>query len=412
MFSRFLKNQGGAIAVVAAVVIPVVIGFVGVGAEVSFWYFNQRKIQNSADAAAYAAAVQLRLNASQSDMESAGLDAASRSGFEVGIGTSQFNSPPVTGAFTAATAVEVTLNENFPRLFTALFAEGTVPMSGRAVAVITPARPACILALDPAEAGSVLFSGTSETLLENCDVAANSISPEAVMIQGGGDLETDCIAAVGGVSASGSSDLVLNECDAPVENTHEFPDPYAGLPEPDMSAPCESQNTFSGSPGTVHNIGPGRYCGGLGINRTVNLDPGVYIVDGGQLSVASTASLIGTGVTFYLTADADLNINGSADVEIAAPTSGPYAGVVIFSDPDNGSDLEYNINGDSDSFVTGAIYAPSGTVVINGSSTSGGGCTQVVARMVRVNGGTGFGSDCTGVGTNPLLSVRPIVLVE
>lgn len=412
MLSRFLKNQGGAIAVVAAIVIPVVIGFVGVGAEVSFWYFNQRKIQNSADAAAYAAAVQLRIDASHAAMEIAGLDAASRSGFEAGIGTSQFNAPPATGAFTAATAVEVTLNENVPRLFTALFAEGTVPMSGRAVALITSARPACILALDPAAAGAVLFSGTSETLLENCDVAANSISPEAIMIQGGGDLETDCIAAVGGVSASGSSDLVLNECDAPVENTHEFPDPYAELPEPDMLAPCESQNTFAGPPGSVHNIGPGRYCGGLNINRTANLDPGVYIVDGGALSIASTASLIGSGVTFYLTGDADLNINGSSDVEISAPTSGPYAGVVIFSDPDNDPDLEYNINGDSDSFVTGAIYSPSGTVVINGSSTAGGGCTQVVARMIRVNGGTGFGSDCTGVGTNPLLSVRPIVLVE
>lgn len=412
MFSRFLRDTSGAIAIIAALVIPVVIGFVGVGAEVSFWYFNQRKIQNSADAAAYAAAVKLRINASQTDMESAGLDAASKSGFKTEIGTSQFDSPPASGAYTEATAVEVTLREDVPRLFTALFAEGAVPMSGRAVALITPARPACILALDPSADGAVLFGGSSETLLENCDVAANSISPEAVKLQGGGDVETDCIASVGGVSVAGTSDLVLNECEKPIENTHEFPDPYAGTPIPDMSDPCESQNTFAGSPGTVHHIGPGRYCGGLYINREVHLDPGVYIVDGGALSVASTASLLGTGVTFFLTADADININGTSDVQISAPTSGPYAGLVIFADPENGSDLEYNINGDSGSFITGAIYSPSGTVIANGTSTSGGGCTQIVARMVQINGGTGFGSDCTGVGTGPLLSVRPIVLVE
>ena len=148
------------------------------------------------------------------------------------------------------------------------------------------------------------------------------------------------------------------------------------------------------------------------VNRTVNLDPGVYVIDGGSLSISSTASLRGTGVTFYLTNGADLNINGTSDVQISAPTSGPYAGLAIFADADNDTSLEYNINGDSDSFIAGAIYSPSGTVVINGSSTSSGGCTQVVARMVRVAGGTGFGSDCTGVGTNPLLSVRPIRLVE
>lgn len=412
MLEKFLHDKAGAIAVIAAVVIPVVIGFVGVGAEVSYWYYNQRKVQNAADAAAYAAAVQLRVEGTPTDMETAGVDAASRTGYNVGIGVHQFNSPPLTGAFQVADAVEVNLTENVPRLFSAVFLNGAIPMSARAVALIGNARPACVLALDPSADGAVTFTGTAEGLFENCDIAANSVSPDAVMVNGGADLETDCIVAVGGVTVSGSSDLVLNECEQPIENTHEFTDPYASVPEPDTTAPCEPQNTFAGPPSAVHDIGPGRYCGGLQINRTVNLDPGIYIVDGGALSVSSTAVLRGTGVTFFLTNGADLNINGTSEVQLSAPTTGPYAGLIVFADPDNAGDLEYNINGDSDSYLAGAIYSPSGTVVVNGTSTSGGGCTQVVARMVRVNGGAALGSDCTGVGTNPLLSVRSITLVE
>jgi hypothetical protein len=136
------------------------------------------------------------------------------------------------------------------------------------------------------------------------------------------------------------------------------------------------------------------------------------VIDGGSLSVGSSGSLHGTGVTFYLTNDAGLSINATSDVQISAPTSGPYSGMAIFADALNSSVLEYNINGDADSSINGAIYAPSGTVVINGSSTSGGGCTQVVSRMVRISGNAGLGSDCTGAGVNAAFGVSGIELVE
>ena len=47
-------------AVTAAVAMPVIVGGFGLGAEVGYWYFNQRKVQNAADMAAYAGAVALR----------------------------------------------------------------------------------------------------------------------------------------------------------------------------------------------------------------------------------------------------------------------------------------------------------------------------------------------------------------
>jgi hypothetical protein len=221
------------------------------------------------------------------------------------------------------------------------------------------------------------------------------------------------LARVGGVSVGGSCSLTLNDCPRLVEDAHEFIDPYEGTPLPDITQPCQPQTTFSGPSGSTYNITPGRYCGGLQALRNVNLAPGVYVIDGGDLSVGSYGSLQGSGVTFFLTNNAGLSVAGTSDVQISAPTSGPYSGVVIFADPDNSSTLEYNINGNSDSYINGAIYAPSGTVVINGSSTSGGGgCTQVVSRLVRIAGEASLGSDCVGTGVNAALGFARVELVE
>lgn len=412
MFREWLNDKSGSIAVIAAVVLPVTVGFIGVGAEISYWYFSERRIQSAADAAAFAGAVQLRVARPQSDIEAAGVDAADRTGFDPASGTAVFNTPPLTGAFTGETAVEAILTETIPPFFTAVFGKGPITLSGRAVALVLPANPACVIALDTTASGAVTFSGTSASVFEDCDVVTNSVAPDAVLITGSGDIEVDCLAAVGGVSTGGSSGLTLNDCPAPVEDAHEFTDPYAGTPPPDTTQPCEAQNVFSGPQGSTYNITPGRYCGGLQANRNVNLAPGVYVIDGGSLSVGSVGSLQGSGVTFYLTNNAGLSINATSDVQISAPTSGPYSGMAIFADPLNSSVLEYNINGDADSSINGAIYAPSGTVVINGSSSSGGGCTQVVSRMVRISGNAGLGSDCTGTGVNAALGVRGIELVE
>ena len=69
-------------------------------------------------------------------------------------------------------------------------------------------------------------------------------------------------------------------------------------------------------------------------------------------------------------------------------------------------------NGDSDSAVNGAIYARNGNVLMNGGSTFGGGCTQVVARTIVFSGNSGIGVDCTGAGVRDIRSSRLVTLVE
>ena len=72
---RLLANNSGAAAVIMALTLPVVVGGMGLGTEVGYWYFNQRKVQHSADMAAYAGAVELRSGKELSSIEAAGSSA-------------------------------------------------------------------------------------------------------------------------------------------------------------------------------------------------------------------------------------------------------------------------------------------------------------------------------------------------
>ena len=53
---RFRKGSGGNIAIMSAIVLPVVLGFFGLGTEGAAWFLTNRSEQNAADSAAIAAA--------------------------------------------------------------------------------------------------------------------------------------------------------------------------------------------------------------------------------------------------------------------------------------------------------------------------------------------------------------------
>ncbi len=56
--SKLLRSRSGAVGLVTAFVLPVLLGFTSVGVEVGHWYLVQRQMQGAADAAAISAAAQ------------------------------------------------------------------------------------------------------------------------------------------------------------------------------------------------------------------------------------------------------------------------------------------------------------------------------------------------------------------
>ena len=410
IYRRFLSDQAGVIAIMVALLMPVVVGGLALGAEVGFWYFNQIKLQNSADVAAYAGAVKLRADQDQQTIEDAAFAAAAKTGYDESIGTITVNTPPTTGAFAGdSNVVEVITQENVPRLFSAFFTDGDVPMSGRAVARLTVGMKACILALDTSASGAVTFTGSSNVTLDGCNVHANSLATDAVAVIGGSHVETPCVSATGNISAT--SGLVMGGCTSAIEHANTINDPYADVLEPLISGTCEPENVFAGPPSSTYTISPGHYCGGLTMKRTVTMNSGVYVVSSGDFEIESTAVVSGTGVMIFLTGGATVHFAGTANVQLSAPTSGTYAGILIFVDRDDLYDTNI-INGDSESLFEGAIYAPSGHVEFAGSGTVGGGCTQIVAATIVFTGDANIGTDCTGTGVSDIEINQLVILVE
>ena len=58
LWVRFARDRQGTVALAVAVLLPVLIGFAGIGIEVGMWFAVQRQNQSAADAAAISAALE------------------------------------------------------------------------------------------------------------------------------------------------------------------------------------------------------------------------------------------------------------------------------------------------------------------------------------------------------------------
>src|SRR5262245_27536152 len=99
---RFSHATGGNIAIMFAFCLPMVVGGAGLGAETGYWYYKRLKLQNAADAGAYAAAIEARAGSSDAAMMAAALNAAADNGFDAGSVTAKVNYPFGAGAGTSS----------------------------------------------------------------------------------------------------------------------------------------------------------------------------------------------------------------------------------------------------------------------------------------------------------------------
>ncbi|MCK5748104.1 MAG: hypothetical protein KAH44_17940, partial [Oricola sp.] len=413
----------GSVAVIFAISAPVVVGFSALGAEVMYWQYMHRFLQSAADAAAFSGAAQLAQGNSTGDATSAASNAAYETGLHVSrADTPVISTPPSSGVFTGdARAVEVTLTDNLPRLFSSIFFNSdTVRISARSVSRTAGARPACVLALNKAAAGAVSFSGSSTLVLDGCDVASNSIASDSIDFQGATDVTTECASAVGGIDGA-AGNLTLTDCSAPYPGARPFPDPYKNLAVP-LPGSCSSslKADLTVSPTSTRAVSPGTICGtgaggaNVSIKGTINLNPGLYIFDGVNLTVNSTATLTGTGVTIVLTGGSQLTMNGGASVNLTAPSDDldPYQGVLIFADRAD-ADIQHTLNGNSATSFMGALYFPTSDVSYSGSNVEDpDACTLLIADEVEFTGNAFFGSNCEPLGVEEAETAQVVLIVE
>lgn len=385
-----------------AFTLPMVVGGSAFGVEIGGWYYDQVRLQQMADASAFAGALENRAGNAEAVILTSAQAAAVSNGFVGTTDTLVVHTPPISGPNQNVNSTEVLLTRTEARYFSSIFDNSPVVVKARAVVTFTTAANACVLALDPGANQAVYFSGSSTVKMVGCNVMSNSISNSAIYSQGATTVTVPCLMTAGDVSINAA--VTQTACSTAMTQLSPVADPLRNVVEPAATGACQNTN------GNM--MQPGRYCGGLTVNNSVSFKPGVYVIDGGSLKANGNASLTGSGVTFILKNNATISFNGNAVLNLSAPTSGTYSGILFFGSRSNSASTAVTLNGTAGSVMTGAIYFPKQTVSYIGNFQGANGCTQVIARTVAWSGNSNLAVDCTAYGMSALPIGGAVKLAE
>jgi len=387
--SHFWKDTYGGAMIYIGLSLPALLGVSGLAVDGSIWFANKRSMQATADAAAFAAALEMTRINDASLAKSRAVSDAEENQYDPGAGDIlQINSPPLSGAYSGNNAAfEAIVSRPSPSFLSSIIHGEQVTVSARAVAIVAnPGGTPCVLALD---------SHMSEAIKVNngivnsggCRMQANSEDPWALHNFSNGEVDGDKLAVVGGYEDDGWMSSTPETGVLPV------PDPFAGIPTPSVGSCNHTDLSLSGN--QTYNLSPGVYCGGISISgkADVQFAPGTYVITDsangpGSLHVTGNhASVEGDGITVYTDGDSTINIGGQGEVDLHAPDSGNYAGLLFFGDPDAPQSTSHSVTGNGSMLYHGFMYFRTAELKVNGNG-SGESSTYVgaVARTIRFGG--------------------------
>jgi hypothetical protein len=389
-------HNRGQIMLLTAMAIIMLLGFVGLAIDISFFYTSKRHMQTAADAAAIAAAKALRNNGTYGSATKAAKDVARLNGFDVGAnGVTVTAEPPKTSPYNTAGYVQVTVARPEPTFFLKVLGFNSMNVSARAISGAEDA-PSCIYTLDSSTPSSLNLTGSSQVNMA-CGVMVGSNSSTALNVSGSASLTASSIGVVGGTQSS------KGISPSPRAHIALCGDPLASLAPP-SSGPLQSatMDKISGTgngkgKGKQVTLSPGLYRGGIQVtnNANVRFDQGTYVLAGGGLSVTGSSTISGVGVTFYNTTGPagykPISISGDGNSILSAPTSGVFKGILFFQDRAyNGNDS--SMAGDAASTFDGVLYFPTAGLTFTGNSSSSG-YTVLIADRLTVSGNSSIGSN-------------------
>ncbi|MCE9508433.1 MAG: hypothetical protein K8R48_09025 [Alphaproteobacteria bacterium] len=404
---RYFCSDAGSIVPIVALLLPLIIGFAGVGVDISSWMMSKRRLQAAADAGALAGAWEMTKGGTVSDAEAAALKEAINNGYDSSLtGTLTTTVTTSNGVSTVKTDIHQTVNV----WFSSVFIDRAVYADTSASAETVRAGGYCALALSTTASSAISGGGSTSVNSPNCGLAANSSSVTSVTLSGSTTMHVGAVNLVGSFAPnSGFTYASMHTHTAPI------PDPYADLtvPASSCSAGAMSHPAFYNSSATLN---PGTFCGGIrvtGGNTLITLNPGVYVMDGGDFEMSS-GGITGTDVTIILTNSGapsygeygNVHLTGNSSVYLKAPTTGPYAGVAIYQDRRTNTGDVNHITGTAGVEIDGAIYTPSSPLTFGGNgrvlSGSTALCTQLIAQTVQFQGNPAMDNNCAGSGTRDI----------
>lgn len=405
------KDMSGNVLVVVGIGTTSLVGAAGIGVDTVQWYLWKRQLQQAVDSGAMAGALSLYngLSHSQPTRDEVGRN------YTGSYTITSLTNPPASGSYAGDTgAVEVVAITSQRLPFSSLFLNAPPTIQVRSVAATVADGNYCVISLAGSGTG-VEVQGSAQVDL-GCGTSANSPDGIAVDLSGSSLLRSNPISAVGGIDY-GSRNIDPGTTMLPYGLPVTDPLASRGLTVPATPSACTANN-LKVTPNQTVTLSPGRYCGGMDIKGDVTLSPGVYIIDGGSLTINSQADVFGDGVTFVLTGPnpssiATLSINGGAGLDLTAPDAvqdPTWAGVLFYQDPSGLA--THTVNGGADLQLEGIVYLPTGDISFSGGATQAADCLLLIADRVRFTGDSGLGNTCDSHISTLETSARIVRVVE
>ncbi len=386
--SGFCSETSGNYAVTTALMLPLLIGLIGLALDTANWYTNHRQMDRIVETAAAAAASYLGSDTTAQITAIAANVAALN-----GLSTSTGDTLTVTVASNPAT-LTVTGTRKLNRFFSAMF----VPTAQVATSTATAGasgNPVCILVLDPSSNQTLLVNSSVILNAPSCEIDVASTSSSAAIFNSSlPNVAKVCVAGGSLVNGGSAINNLTNNCTT-------ASDPYAGhIATPTVGSCTVNGKTFSGTT----NLSPGTYCGTFDFNvaGSLNLAAGLYIFNGTNWNLNPGWTINGTGVTFYfVTSGSYIQFNSNVTANLSAPTSGTYANILMF-EPAGLSTSSFAVDGTSSShLLQGVIHLPSRNVTFNAASNvTSDTLTLVVNQLIIDNVNWSIGPDASTIGGN------------
>lgn len=433
---RLRADQGGAAIILTAFLLPILIGVVGIAVDVGMWESNKRDLQGAADQAAYSAAraaSQTGATYAQSVMQAKAVMASM--GFTDGVGgvTIAVSNPPTSGNYTGnSRAWEVRAQKTQVLYFSSLFLTNAPAIGVRAVALkqtyqttnsvnsstTTNTKPGCILTLDSSGHGATTVTNNGAVPTTSCAIYTNSSASDALKCYNNCNITADTFTVGGFFKGSGSATM----SGANKTGQKATVNPYSGLAAPSTSGmSCLNPGgAIAATSAASRTISPGYYCKGInfsGASKTLIMSAGTYYIDS-IFMVGNGATLNATaGVTIVIVGSfcigdtnntcqhPDEGIGNTANLNITAPTTGPYAGVAMYFANSTARTQPFANNAHIN--VQGVLYAPYQKLQFNNNSYfDNTKCTQLVAFQVDIENNGNFGTNCGGTGVKPITNTE------
>lgn len=392
MKARPQRNEKGQALILILLAVAGLIGLTALAVDGGHVFATQRQARNAADTAAFAAAL---AQIDGADYNAAALSRASSNNFPDDTNSAAedpgqaidviVNYPPVADSTGTPSAyigdpdyIQVIIQAHVPTFFAPLIGVQSLPIRVQAVTKAKLSGPAPsafgngLVALKPHGCDVVWSHGNPDTVVEGAGVFDNSDDPNCALRQNGaGSITADAFNLVGGAdySAGHLIGTIVPAQQVPYPPIINWPDPA-------------SECTGNAPPPSGGVLSPGRVTGGFPPGGVDTLEPGVYCVNGG-FDLHGNGSLTGHGVTIYLESGG-VTWNGNYTIDLSAPTSGDFAGLLLYLPMTN--DSRVTLNGTSDSHFTGTILAPASEVRLLGTGDSESNHGQVIGYTIELGG--------------------------